>query len=172
MGHIIICFKTYRYRLTWSIEFPRNASSTDVLPNYLIVLQKLIYYSCFVSYIDFRPRCLIALSLSWRQKSISADDCVVFAEIIYFAFGLRYMLIGLYYCLYCSFSWVSATSESGPLRDILLGRHHYPAKTENTLTRLFRPRILYEGYLLNLTRNLSYLVSDSCYNMFPTKQIH
>ena len=72
----------------------------------------------------------------------------------YFAFGLRYMLVSLYYCLYCSFSWVSATSESGPLWDILLGRHHYPAKTENTSTRLFRPRILYEDYLLNLAQKL------------------
>ena len=57
-----------------------------------MVLQKLNYYSYFFFYIDSRPRCLIALSLAWRQKSISADDRVVFAEIIYFAFGLRYML--------------------------------------------------------------------------------
>ena len=61
------------------------------------------------------------------QKSISADDLVVFAEIIYFAFGLRYMLINLYYCLYCSFSWVYSDVRIGSPRDSLLGRHHYAA---------------------------------------------
>ena len=30
-------------------------------------------------------------------------------------------------CLYCSFSWVSVTTESGPLWDCLLDRHHYAA---------------------------------------------
>ena len=86
--------------------------------------------------------------------------------------GFATCLLSLYNCLYCSFSWVSVTTESGPLWDSLLGRHHYPAKTENTSTRLFRPRILYEDYYLILLKNLSYLVSDSCYNMFPTKQSH
>ena len=31
-------------------------------------------------------------------------------------------------CLYCSFSWVLATTESGPLWDCLLDRHPYAAR--------------------------------------------
>ena len=45
----------------------------------------------------------------------------------YFAFGLRYMLISLYYCLYCSFSWVYSDVRIGSPGDSLLGRHHYAA---------------------------------------------
>ena len=41
---------------------------------------------------------LIALSYSSRQKSFSADDFVVFAEKVYFAFGLR--CIRIIYALY------------------------------------------------------------------------
>ena len=70
---------------------------------------------CASSSFPLFPACakMVGGCVSAEMVALFSTLRVVFAEMVYFAFGLRYMLISLYYCLYCSFSWVFSNVRIG-----------------------------------------------------------